>query len=453
MFKNLTERFSKIFNKLSNQGKLTEKNIKETLREVEQALLEADVALSVVQNFTSSISKSCIGKSIEKSFTPGQELIKIVKQELIEILGKENNHLNLSTQNPSVIMIVGLQGHGKTTSIVKLGKMLKNTKNKKILLVSTDIYRPAAIKQLEVLSKKAKIDFYPSNIDQKPIQIVTKALEFAALKLYDILLIDTAGRLHTDKYMIDEVTNIQKKIQPIETLLVIDAMVGQDAVNIVNNFNTNMSITGFIITKTDSDTRAGIALSMRFITKKPIKFISHGESLNEFEIFHPNRIVNRILGMGDMLSLIENIKNKINKENIKKFTHTIKSQNKFSYNDLLVQIQQIKKIGNVTKILNKLPKTGTIFKNIQYNINEQLLFKMETIIHSMTIEERKKPELIKGLRKRRIAKGSGISIQEINSLLKQFNNIKMMVNTIKKGGISKMMKGINKIVNNKSLRK
>ncbi|XBC44206.1 MAG: signal recognition particle protein [Buchnera aphidicola (Schlechtendalia peitan)] len=449
MFRNLTERFSKIFNKISNQGRLTQKNITKTLREVRTALLEADVALSVVHSFINSISKHSIGNNIDKSFTPGQELIKIVKRELIEILGKGNNCLNLSVQPPAVIMIVGLQGQGKTTSTVKLGKMIQDTKKKKVLIVSTDVYRPAAIKQLEILSKQANIDFYPSNINQKPIQIAILALEFAKLKLYDVLLIDTAGRLHIDKNMMNEMVNIHTYVQPIETLLVIDAMIGQDAVNIAHNFNNSLSITGFIITKTDSDTRAGIALSMKFITKKPIKFISNGEKLEEFEIFHPDRIATRILGMGDMLSLIENIEKKINKKNINKLTHTINNNNKFDYNDLLIQIQQIKKIGNVTSILGKLPKTGGIFNNIQNNIDEQLLLRMETIIHSMTLEEKKRPEIIKGSRKRRIAKGSGLSIQEINVLLKQFNNIKKVINTIKKGGISKIMRGINNIIHNK----
>ncbi|XBC38024.1 MAG: signal recognition particle protein [Buchnera aphidicola (Floraphis meitanensis)] len=452
MFSNITERFSKIFNKLSHKGRLTENNIKETLREIRQTLLEADVALSVVRDFIHSISKQVIGNSFNNNFTPGQELIKLVKKELIMILGEGNNNLNLSTQPPAIIMIVGLQGQGKTTSIAKLGKKIKKTKKKKVLVVSTDIYRPAAIKQLEILSKTANIDFYPSNTNQSPIEIANTALNFAKLKLYDVLLVDTAGRLHIDKHMMDEISNIQNKINPIETLLVVDAMIGQDAVNIAHKFNNSLSITGFIITKTDSDTRAGIILSMKYITKKPIKFLSTGEKLDEFEIFYPDRIATRILGMGDMLTLIENIESKIDKKNIDKLTKTIKSREKFDYNDLLTQIKQIKKIGNITSILGKLPKTQTIFNNDQNNINEKMLLKMETMIYSMTTTEKKQPELIKGSRKRRISKGSGLSIQEINSLLKQFYNIKKMINTIKKGGINKMMKGINNIVNNRFLK-
>ncbi|XBC43683.1 MAG: signal recognition particle protein [Buchnera aphidicola (Floraphis choui)] len=452
MFSNITERFSKIFNKLSHKGRLTENNIKETLREIRQTLLEADVALSVVRDFIHSISKQVIGNSFNNNFTPEQELIKLVKKELIMILGEGNNNLNLSTQPPAIIMIVGLQGQGKTTSIAKLGKKIKKTKKKKVLVVSTDIYRPAAIKQLEILSKTANIDFYPSNTNQSPIEIANTALNFAKLKLYDVLLVDTAGRLHIDKHMMDEISNIQNKINPIETLLVVDAMIGQDAVNIAHKFNNSLSITGFIITKTDSDTRAGIILSMKYITKKPIKFLSTGEKLDEFEIFYPDRIATRILGMGDMLTLIENIESKIDKKNIDKLTKTIKSREKFDYNDLLTQIKQIKKIGNITSILGKLPKTQTIFNNDQNNINEKMLLKMETMIYSMTTTEKKQPELIKGSRKRRISKGSGLSIQEINSLLKQFYNIKKMINTIKKGGINKMMKGINNIVNNRFLK-
>lgn len=452
MFNNLTDKFLKIFNKLSNRGRLTENNIKETLREVRKTLLEADVALSVVRNFIDSVSKNAIGSNINKSFTPGQELIKIVKEKLTTILGQGNNDLNLSTQVPTVIMVIGLQGQGKTTSITKLGKMIQNIHKKKVLTVSTDIYRPAAIKQLELLSQKAKIDFYPSNSNQNPIIIAKKALKFAKLNLYDVLLIDTAGRLHIDDYMMNEISNIHKETKPIETLLVIDAMIGQDAVNIAHKFSNNILITGFIITKTDSDARAGIILSMKYITKKPIKFISTGEKLNEFEIFHPNRVVNRILGMGDVLSIIENIEKKINKKNIKKLTYTIKSREKFDYNDLLIQIKQIKKLGNITAILGKLPKTTKIFNSIHNNINEKLLLQMETVIYSMTAKEKKQPEIIKGSRKRRIAKGSGLSIQEINLLLKQFNNIKKIIQTIKKGGINKIMRGMSSIINNTSLK-
>jgi len=446
MFNNLTKKLSKIFNKLSNKGTLTEKNIKDTLQEVKRTLLEADVVLSVVKEFIESVSKKAIGSNVNSHFTPGQELIKIVQKELTEILGKNNDPLNLSTQPPAVIMIIGLQGQGKTTSLAKLGRLIKKIKNKKVLVVSTDIYRSAAIKQLEILSQQAKVDFYPSNINQKPIIIASQALEFAKLKLYDVLLVDTAGRLHINASMMNEITAIHKKMMPIETLLVVDAMIGQDAINIAHHFNKNVSITGFIITKTDSDARAGIVLSMKYITKKPIKFISTGEKLNQFEIFHPDRVVTRILGMGDVLSLIENIENKINKKNMEKLANTIKNRNKFDYNDLLIQMKQIKKVGNITSILRQLPTATNAFNSIQSNMNEKLLFQMETMIYSMTKEEKQQPELIKGSRKRRIAKGSGLSIQEINLLLKQFNNIKNIMKTIKKGGIKKIMKNINNII-------
>ncbi|XBC40603.1 MAG: signal recognition particle protein [Buchnera aphidicola (Nurudea yanoniella)] len=446
MFHNLTSKFLKIFNKISNKGRLTESNIKDTLRDVRKTLLEADVALSVVKDFTNSITKKSIGKNINNSFTPGQELIKIVKKELKKILGDNDNTLNLSTQSPTIIMLVGLQGQGKTTNIIKLGHLIQKTKNKKILAVSIDIYRPAAIKQLEILSKKTKIDFYPSKISDNPIDIAHSALNFAKSKLYDILLIDTAGRLHIDTHMMDEIIKITKSIQPNEILLVVDAMIGQDAVNIAHKFKENLPITGFIITKTDSNSRAGIMLSMKYITKKSIKFISTGEKLEEFEIFYPDRMVNRILGMGDMLSLIENIENKISKKNIQKMTNFIKHKDEFNYNSLLTQIKQIKKIGNVSSILGKLPQTQKMFKNIQNNINEKILLQMETMIYSMTPEEKNKPELIKGSRKRRISKGSGLSIQNINLLIKQFYNIKKIMKSIKKNGINKMMKGMNNII-------
>ncbi|XBC39078.1 MAG: signal recognition particle protein [Buchnera aphidicola (Nurudea shiraii)] len=446
MFSILTNKFVKIFNKLSRKGTLTESNIKEALREIRITLLEADVTLSVVQDFINFVSKKSIGNNVSTSFTPGQELIKIVKKELISILGENNSSLNLSNKIPTIIMLVGLQGQGKTTSIAKLGSFIKNNNNKKILAVSADTYRPAAIKQLEILSKQAKIDFYPSNMNEDPIKIVRSALQFSKLKLYDVLLVDTAGRLHVNQTMMHEIIQINKTIKPTETLLVIDAMIGQDATNIAHTFNKSLPITGFIITKTDSDCRAGIIFSMKYITKKPIKFISTGEKLNEFEIFYPNRIVTRILGMGDVLSLIENIENKISKKNIKQLTNSVKNQDKFNYNDLLIQIKQIKKIGNISSILKKLPRNQKTFEHIHNNINEKLLSQMETMIYSMTPEEKYKPELIKGSRKRRISKGSGLSIQTINLLIKQFNNIKKIMKNIKKNGINKIMKKISNIM-------
>lgn len=449
MFSNLTEKFVKIIRKISNTGRLTEDNIKETLREIRRALLEADVALPVVKNFTTTIQNHVIGNHIHNNFTPGQELIKIVKKELILILGKKNDALNLSITPPAIILMIGLQGSGKTTTTAKLGKLIKEKYKKKVIVTSTDIYRSAAIKQLEVLSTQAKIDFFPSNNKQKPTEIVNTAIQYSKSKLYDVLLIDTAGRLHIDKKMMNEIFEIHKISNPIETFFVIDAMTGQDAINIINTYKKYLSISGFIITKTDSDTRSGIALSMKYLTKKPIKFIGTGEKLEELELFHPERIATRILGMGDMLSLIENIENKISNKHIKQLTNKIKKNSAFDFNDMLLQINQIKKIGGIHSILAKLPKTQTILNALTNNIDEKLLLKMKIMIDSMTEIEKSNPELIKGSRKRRIALGSGISIQSINQLLKQFNNVKRVMKTIKKGGITKIFKGINHIIKNK----
>jgi len=443
MFNNLTERFIGILKKISNQGRLTEKNIKETIREIRRALLEADVALPVVKTFIQSIKNNVIGNQINNSLTPGQELIKIVKNELISILGSNNNPLNLSVAPPAIILMIGLQGSGKTTTTAKLGKFIKEKYKKKVIVVSTDIYRSAAIKQLEILSKQAKIDFFSSNKQQNPTDITNQAIQYAKLKLYDVVLIDTAGRLHIDIKMMNEIVEIHKLSNPIETFFIADSMIGQDIINIINLFNKYLSITGFILTKTDSDTRSGIALSMKYLTNKPIKFIGTGEKLEEIELFYPERIAKRILGMGDILSLIEKIEKKISKQHIQQFIKKTKKSNSFTFNDMLFQINQIKKIGGTNSILSKLPKTQTIFSNFQKNVNEDLLFKMKFMIHSMTISERNNPELIKGSRKRRIAIGSGISIQEINQLLKQFNNIKKAMKAIKKGGISQILKNMN----------
>ncbi|AAO27075.1 signal recognition particle protein [Buchnera aphidicola str. Bp (Baizongia pistaciae)] len=449
MFNNLTQRFLKIIKKISNKGRLTEKNIKETLREIRIALLEADVALPVVKNFIPSIQKSVIGNQVNKSLTPGQELIKIVKKELTLILGKENHSLNLSVTPPAIILMIGLQGSGKTTTTAKLGQLIRTKYKKKVIVTSIDIYRLAAIKQLKMLSKQAKISFFPSNNTQSPKDIVQHAIQHAKLKFYDVLLIDTAGRLQIDKKMMNELLDVYNISHPIETFFVADAMFGQDSINVINEFNKYLPVSSFIITKTDSDTRAGIILSIKYLTKKPIKFIGTGEKLEELELFYPDRIASRILGMGDMLSLIENIENKIDKKHIKKFSNTIKKYNTFNFNDMLLHINQIKKIGGVNSILGKLPKTQTIFNSFQNNIDENILLKMKTIINSMTISERHQPELIKGSRKRRISLGSGIPIPEINQLLKQFNNIKKIMKTIKKGGVTKIMQGINNIIKNK----
>lgn len=446
MFNNLTQRLSQSLQKIISKGRLTEENIKKTIREVRKALLEADVTLSVIKKFIENVKNKSIGNEINKSLTPGQEFIKIVKNELIFTMGEKNNSLNLSIEPPAVILFIGLQGAGKTTSLAKLGKWIKDKHKKKILIVSTDIYRAAAIKQLQILSEQIKVDFFPSNKNQTPIEITAQAIEYAKLKLYDVLLIDTAGRLHIDKKMMNEIQEIQYLSKPIETLLTVDSMMGQDAINMAKIFNNDLSISGIILTKTDGDSRNGIALSIRYITKKPIKFIGTGEKITELEAFHPERMADRILGMNDMMSLIEDIEDKVDKSQIQKLTKKLKKGHDFNLNDFAMQIKQMKKIGGLNYFIDKLPKNNQLSNNIALlNTDKNTLNKAEAMISSMTSKERRNPIIIKGSRKRRIALGSGTQIQDVNKLLKNFDSIKRIMKKIKTSGISKVMREIKNI--------
>lgn len=440
MLNTLTKKFSEIVNNISNKGRITEKNIEETLRKVRTSLLEADVSLPVVKNFVNDVKLNSIGKNFNKSLTPGQEFIKIIKKELILKLGSNNEVLNLSVQPPAVFLIVGLQGMGKTTNLVKLGKKIKEKSKKRVLTVSTDIYRPAAIKQLEILSLQAKVDFISPKKNSNPIDIATYALKYAKKKIYDLLLIDTAGRIHIDLKMMKEIKKIHQLTNPIETLLVVDAMIGQDIINISKKFNEILPITGFILTKMDSDTRGGIILSIKSLTNKSIKFVSNGEKLDAIDIFDPEKIANRILGMGDVLSLIEEIEDKV------QFPLHQRPKKKYDLNDFLIQINQILKIGGLSSLIDKLPANNNLNNNLLLNVNNDILIKFKAIINSMTLKERKMPEIIKGSRKRRIASGSGVNIQNINQLLKQFNNIKKIMNKIKKTGISRVIQNIKNII-------
>ncbi|QCI21110.1 signal recognition particle protein [Buchnera aphidicola (Hyperomyzus lactucae)] len=447
MFNNLTQRLSQSLQKIISKGRLTEENIKKTIREVRKALLEADVTLSVIKKFIENVKNKSIGNEINKSLTPGQEFIKIVKNELIFTMGEKNNTLNLSIEPPAVILFIGLQGAGKTTSVAKLGKWIKDKHKKKILIVSTDIYRAAAIKQLQILSEQIEIDFFSSNKNQTPVEITAQAMKYAKLKLYDILLIDTAGRLHIDKKMMNEIQEIQDLSKPIETLLIVDSMMGQDAINMAKIFNNDLLISGIILTKTDGDSRNGIALSMRYITKKPIKFIGTGEKITELEAFHPERIADRILGMNDVMSLIEDIEEKVDKSQIQKLTKKLKKGHDFNLNDFLMQIKQMKKIGGLNYFIDKLPKNNQLSNNISLlNTDKNTLDKAEAMIASMTPQERKNPMIIKGSRKRRIASGSGTKIQDINQLLKNFDSIKRIMKKIKTSGIAKVMREIKNIL-------
>ncbi|WP_339056485.1 signal recognition particle protein [Candidatus Regiella endosymbiont of Tuberolachnus salignus] len=442
MFDNLTDRLSRTLRHISGRGRLTEDNIKNTLREIRIALLEADVALPVVNDFINLIKERAVGREVNKSLTPGQELVKIVKDELTSAMGKVNSELNLATQPPAVILMAGLQGVGKTTSVAKLGKFLKEKQKKKVLVVSADVYRPAAIKQLETLAQGVGIDFFASNLHQKPIDIVNLALETAKLKFYDVLIVDTAGRLHVDETMMDEIKQLHSAINPVETLFVVDAMTGQDAANIAKSFNDALPLTGVILTKVDGDARGGAALSIRHITGKPIKFLGMGEKSEALEAFHPDRIASRILGMGDVLSLIEHIEDKVDRTQAEKMAVKLKKGRGFDLTDFLEQLKQMEKMGGMTSLLNKIPGANALPSNIKVPIDDKMTQGMKAMINSMTHKERTKPEIIKGSRKRRIASGSGMQVQDVNRLLKQFDDMQRMMKKMQKGGLAKMMRGM-----------
>lgn len=357
-------------------------------------------------------------------------------------MGEVNNELNLAAQPPAVVLMAGLQGAGKTTSVAKLGKFLKEKQKKKVLVVSADVYRPAAIKQLETLAQGVGIDFFPSDAQEKPIDIVNRALQQAKLKFYDVLIVDTAGRLHVDEAMMDEIKQVHAAIKPVETLFVVDAMTGQDAANTAKAFNEALPLTGVVLTKVDGDARGGAALSIRHITGKPIKFLGVGEKSDALEPFHPDRIASRILGMGDVLSLIEDIESKVDRAQAEKLATKLKKGDGFDLNDFLDQLKQMRNMGGMASMLSKMPGAGQLPENVKSQMDDKVTVRMEAIINSMTLKERAKPEIIKGSRKRRIATGSGVQVQDVNRLLKQFDEMQRMMKKMKNGGLAKMMRGM-----------
>lgn len=442
MFNNLSERLTKVLKNLSGKGRLTEDNIKETMRDVRMALLEADVALPVVKNFIEHIQAKAIGSDVMTSLTPGQALIKIVRDELVVLMGEQNDQLNLQTQAPAIILMAGLQGSGKTTTVAKLARLLKN-QNKTVLVTSCDIYRPAAIQQLETLAKTLDIEFYPSNTNQNPVDIAKGAIHAAKTKVLDVVIIDTAGRLHIDAEMMDEIKRLHAAVNPIETLFVVDSMTGQDAANTAKAFNEALPLTGVILTKTDGDARGGAALSIRQITGKPIKFLGIGEKIDALEPFHPDRIASRILGMGDVLTLIEDVERNLDREKAEKFAKKLKKGKAFDLEDFRDQIKQVGKMGGIMGIMSKLPGVGQLPQAAKDKLNDKMFVEIEAIINSMTPKERRKPDVINGSRKRRIALGSGTDIQAVNRLLKQFTQMqKMMKKVSKQGGLLKLMRGL-----------
>ncbi|WP_295484414.1 signal recognition particle protein [Succinatimonas hippei] len=442
MFDNLTERLNRTLKNISGKGRITEDNIKDTLREVRTALLEADVALPVVKSFTQKVKEKALGQEVSLSLTPGQEFIKTVYAQLVETMGGETAELNLATQPPAVILLAGLQGAGKTTSAAKLALYIKERLKKKVLMVSVDTYRPAAIDQLLTLAKEINVDAFPSDPKSTPEAIAVAALAEAKARFYDVLIVDTAGRLAVDEVMMDEVKKLHSVVSPIETLFVVDAMTGQDAANTAKAFAEALPLTGVILTKADGDARGGAALSVREITGKPIKFIGMGEKVAALEPFHPDRIASRILDMGDLLSLIEQLQRNTDVEKAKKMAEKIKKGKGFTFDDFLSQLQEMKKMGGLTGLMDKLPGMGNLSEQIKSKVNDKQLLHMEAIICSMTKKERRKPEIIKGSRKRRIAAGAGVQIQEVNQLLKQFEMMQKMMKKMGSGGMRNMMRGM-----------
>lgn len=443
MFENLSERLSKTIRNLSGRGRLTEDNIKETMREVRMALLEADVALLVVKQFIEDVQVKAIGQEVMKSLTPGQALVKIVYDELVKLLGDANEELALNAQPPAIVLLVGLQGSGKTTTVAKLARWLKERKNKRVMVTSTDIYRPAAIEQLATLAKNIDVTWHPSTNTQKPVDIVAEAIDAAKKQGAEVLLVDTAGRLHIDTELMQELQQLHALAQPVETLLVVDSMIGQDAANVAKAFNESLPLTGIILTKTDGDARGGAALSMRLTTGKPIKFIGSGEKIQALEPFYPDRVASRILGMGDILSLVEEAEHNLDREKADKWAQKLKKGKTFDLEDFLEQIQQMNKMGGMMGLLSKLPGMSALPANMKNQIDDSMFTKIVAIINSMTPHERRHPDLIRGSRKRRIAMGSGTDVPDVNRLLKRFEQMqKMMKSLTKRGNVMKMMRNM-----------
>lgn len=443
MFDNLSDRLSESLRKVSGQARLSDDNIKDTLREVRMALLEADVALPVVKSFIEAVRARAIGQEVSRSLTPGQAFIKVVQAELENVMGAANADLDLAVKPPAVIMMAGLQGAGKTTTVAKLARFLKERKKKTVMVVSADVYRPAAIRQLETLAADVGALFHPSSETEKPVDIAMGAIEAAKRKFADVVIIDTAGRLHIDESMMGEIRQLHEHVKPVETLFVVDAMTGQDAANTAKAFGDALPLTGVVLTKTDGDARGGAALSVRYITGKPIKFLGVGEKTDALEPFHPDRVASRILGMGDLLSLIEEAERKLDRTKAEKLTKKIKKGKSFDLEDFRDQLQQMKSMGGIGGLMDKLPGMGQLQQVAQEQVNDKSMGRLEAIICSMTPQERRYPDVINNSRKRRIAAGSGSQIQDVNRLLKQHKQMqKMMKKFGKKGGMANLMRGM-----------
>ncbi len=441
MLENLTNRLARIAKTLRGEARLTESNIQNALREIRVALLEADCALPVVRDFIGAVKEQALGEEVVGSLSPGQALVGVVHRELTRLMGEANVELDLATRPPAVILMAGLQGSGKTTSCGKLARLLRERK-KKVLLVSCDVYRPAAIEQLRTVSSQAGAEFFASSVGDKPIEIARRALEHARTRYFDVLIVDTAGRLAIDEAMMQEIAALHAALEPAETLFVVDAMQGQDAVNVSKVFNERLPLTGVMLTKLDGDARGGAALSVRQVTGKPIKFIGTGEKLSGLEPFHPERMASRILGMGDILSLVEEAHKQVDVEEAKQLAEKLKKGKGFDFEDFKAQIQQMNKMGGLSALVDKLPAQLAGGVDPAQLTDGKQMRRIEGIINSMTRGERARPEIIKASRKRRIAAGAGVSVQEVNRLLKQFEQMQAMMKQMKKGGMARMMRAM-----------
>ncbi len=450
MLEHLTGRLAGIVKTLRGQSRLTEDNIAEALREVRMALLEADVGLPVVKDFVAAVKEKALGAEVLQSLTPGQALVGIVHRELITLMGGTAGQapqlnalpLNLATTPPAVVLMAGLQGAGKTTTVGKLARLLKDQHKKKVLVVSADVYRPAAIEQLKSVAAQIGVDVFASDASQKPVDIAVNAKQWAKVHFYDVLIVDTAGRLAIDQAMMDEIRAVHAAVEPIETLFTVDAMQGQDAVNVAKAFNETLPLTGVVLTKLDGDSRGGAALSVRHITGKPIKFAGVSEKMDGLEVFHAERMASRILGMGDVLSLIESAQQNVDHEEARKLAEKFKKGKDFDFDDFKSQLQQMRKMGGMASLMDKLPAQLSQMANQAPDLQDKQLRRTEGIINSMTPLERRKPELIKASRKRRIATGAGVQVQEVNRLIAQFEQMQKMMKMMKGGGMAKMMRGM-----------
>ncbi|WP_225763253.1 signal recognition particle protein [Stenotrophomonas sp. Marseille-Q4652] len=443
MFESLTQRLSGTIERLRGRGRLTEENIREATREVRIALLEADVALPVVQALIERIKVRAVGQEVLKSLTPGQALIKVVRDELTTVMGAQASDLNLNVPAPAIILMAGLQGAGKTTTVGKLAKHLKEKRKKKVMVVSADVYRPAAIEQLKTLAEQTGVLFFPSAADQKPVDIVNAAIADARKSFVDVLLVDTAGRLAIDEAMMAEIKALHAAVNPAETLFVVDSMTGQDAANTAKAFGEALPLTGVVLTKTDGDARGGAALSVRYITGKPIKFVGTGEKVDGLDVFHPDRVASRILDMGDVLSLVEQVEQQVDKDKAQKLAEKVAKGKKFDLNDMRDQLEQMQNMGGIGGLMDKLPGLGQIPENLKAQVaGSKEVPRMIAIINSMTKKERRNPAILNGSRRARIARGSGTQPSDVNKLMKQYQQMEKMMGKLAGGGMKGLMRNM-----------